>query len=426
MDNQKKAFNLRELVKKKAVKNGAWMYLLQFFNTVVPLLTLPYITRILGTAEYGIVSIAINILGYYQVIVEYGFGMSATRRVALDNKNLDMNKLFTSIIFARILLVLICLIFTGGYFFANRNNLEQCICILIMMVGLLGNCVQLNWLFQGLQHMKYISIISMVSRIISVICIFLFVKASDDLFLYCLLYSISPFINGVLGLIIARIKFKISFSKVSFEDIWNEIKNGWYVFTTQLSSKVFGAIGITFLGMFASHSEVGIYSAIQKIPNIILLIWAPIGQVIYPICSKRMSDSFFEGKKFVIKIQKIVMPFFLLGSLLIAIFSKVIVFIMFGENYISHFYWSIPLLLWLLLSINNNFLGIQILLGSGHDKEYSKCFQVGVICTIVFNLVLIYFFHGNGACIAPVLSEIVLMIMLRKEIIKIEKVRSSV
>ena len=80
---------IKKILKRKSVKNGAWLYLLQIFNTVVPLLTLPYITRILGAKQYGIFSIAINVIGYYQVVVEYGFAMSATRKVALSDKNSD-------------------------------------------------------------------------------------------------------------------------------------------------------------------------------------------------------------------------------------------------------------------------------------------------------------------------------------------------
>ncbi|MCB7065273.1 oligosaccharide flippase family protein [Enterocloster citroniae] len=73
--------SIKSILEKKSVKNGAWMYLLQIFNTIVPLLTLPYITRILGASQYGMFSIAINIITYFQVIVEYGFGMSATRKL---------------------------------------------------------------------------------------------------------------------------------------------------------------------------------------------------------------------------------------------------------------------------------------------------------------------------------------------------------
>lgn len=81
-------FSIKGALKKKVVKNGDWMYLLLIFNTVVPLLTLPYITRIICAKQYGVFSIAINIIGYYQVFVEYGFGMSVTRKGALSDDKL--------------------------------------------------------------------------------------------------------------------------------------------------------------------------------------------------------------------------------------------------------------------------------------------------------------------------------------------------
>ena len=73
-------YDLGSLLRKKAFSNGVWLYLLQFFNAVIPLLTLPYIVRILDTENYGIFSVALNIVIYMQVFVEYGFGMSATRK----------------------------------------------------------------------------------------------------------------------------------------------------------------------------------------------------------------------------------------------------------------------------------------------------------------------------------------------------------
>ena len=197
--------SIKSILEKKSVKNGAWMYLLQIFNTIVPLLTLPYITRILGASQYGMFSIAINIITYFQVIVEYGFGMSATRKVVLANgvpKNL--NYIFTSVLYSRCILVTVCFILTGIYTILNIENINQCMCLLVLMVALFGNCIQLNWLFQGLQQMQYISIINIIARTISVILIFIFVNTPDDLLLYCFLYSVSPFVSGLLGLFVAK------------------------------------------------------------------------------------------------------------------------------------------------------------------------------------------------------------------------------
>lgn len=412
---------IKQLIYNKSFQNGGWMYLLQFFNTILPLITLPYITRILGTIQYGTFSIALNIIGYLQVFIEYGFGMSATRKIALSNKNVDyINKIFTCVIFSRIILSVGCYLFIFIYSIFNLYHFEQIISLLILSICLFGYCFDQSWLFQGMQELKYLSIINIIARVCSVILIFILIKTPNDLIMYCFLYSISPLLSGILGLILAIKKFNVKFTKVTFSDISNELRSGWYVFTTQLSSKVFGSIGITFLGIFASNSVVGIFSAIQKIPNVLMLGWSPISQILYPISSKKIQESFNEGKKFILKVRNVLILLFGLIAIFISVFSKNIVYIAFGTQYASYFYWIFPLLLWLIVAILNNFYGIQILLGSGHDKEYSKCFQMGVLCTLVSNFILIYFLGGTGAAIAPLLSEFVLMILLRREIKKIK------
>lgn len=409
------------ILKKKAIKNGAWLYALQIFNTVVPLLTLPYITRILGTAQYGVFSIAINIIGYYQVIVEYGFAMSATRKVALSDKHTNsLSKTFSTVLVARCFLLIACIGLTIVYIGLNKNQMVQCICLIILMITLFGNCIQLNWLFQGMQQMRYITIVSVISRTATVVLTFLFVKTVNDLYLYCVLYAISPVVSGVLGLFFAKRCFHIHFVSIGLQDIWDELRSGWYVFTTQLSSKVFGAIGITFLGIFASAEEVGIYSAIQKIPNILILAWTPITQVLYPISSRKFQKSFAIGEEFVNKTKRIFVPLFAIIAITCSVLSKIMVKIAFGDEYVTRFYWMIPMLMWMLVAIHNNFTGIQTLLASGHDREYSNCFQVGVVVTIVLNFILVYFFKGNGACMAPLLSELALNIMLNKKVKELE------
>ena len=204
-------------------------------------------------------------------------------------------------------------------------------------------------------------------------------------------------------------------------DIWTEMKSGWYVFTTQLSSKVFGAIGITFLGLFAPNEEVGIYSAIQKIPNILIYAWTPITQVLYPISSQKFQDSFEIGEQFVERSKRIFLPVFGLIAVAFTIFAKFVVQVAFGAEYVVKFYWIIPLLWWMVVAIWNNFSGIQTLLASGHDREYSKCFQIGVVITIILNFMLVYLFKGDGACMAPLLSELALGLMLKREVNKLKK-----
>lgn len=412
---------IKMMISSKAVGNGLWMYLLQFFNAIIPLVTLPYVTRILGTTQYGIFSTSFNLVGYLQVVVDYGFSMSATREVALIEKNANkISRLFSAVFYSKAILLLSCILFSACYLEVWQPSRIQSLSYWLLMLTLIGIFLQVDWLFQGLQDMKYISIANIVARTTTTIMIFVGVKSYNDILLYCFLYSLSPVISNFIGIIIVKYKYKLKLCLVSFNEIRKEFKNGWYIFTTQLTSKVFGSIGITFLTFLATKSTVGIFSAIQKIPNILILLWLPISQVLYPIVSKKMDDSFEKGKLFVLKVRKYMLIFFLICTLILSAFSKIIVQVAFGSAYSSKFIWLIPLLFWVLISIDNNFWGIQILLGSGHDREYSFCFQISVIVTVILNLLFIYLWGGLGASLAPLVSEIVLDILLIKTVNRIK------
>lgn len=408
---------LKRLLTTNGFRNGAWMYALQIFNTVVPLLTLPYVTRVLGSGGYGLFSIALNFTSYFQVVVEYGFDMSATRKVAVSSGDKEsLSASFSRVLSARIFLFILCCMILGLYCLANAEQIAQVACLVLMMISVLGSCIQQTWVFQGMQDMRFISLATIFGRTISTVLVFAFVRTADDVLIYCFLYSISPVLSGAIGLLVARKRYELKYRWVGFSGIMNELRDGFYVFTTQLSSKVFGSIGLTFLGIVSSPREVGVYAAIQKIPNTLMLAWTPISQVIYPIVSKKMARSVKEGASFIRRIRLAVLVGFGAMAVLISLFSRQIVEIAFGSEYSRHSYYVIPLLAWLVVAINNNFLGVQTLLASGHDKEYSACFQIGVVITLLLNWVLIYSFGGLGAAVAPLASEIMLAVLLAKKV----------
>ena len=413
--------DIKGVLKKKSVNNGLWLYALQFFNTIIPLITIPYITRILGAEQYGVFSLALNFTSYLQVAVEYGFALSATRQVAFLKNDKDLSKLFVSVISARFILYFISLIATGCYVLLTNRSQEFYLCLVVLSVSLIGYCFQENWLFQGKQEMRFISISSIIARSITTIAIFCFVKTKKDILLYCILYSLSPVVTNMLGTIIAIIRYRITFVHLGIKDIFFTLKDGMYIFFTNLSAKVFGAIGVTILGVFGTEYQVGVYSALYKIPYILMLLWQPIAQVLYPISSKKIIDSYDDGRAFICKVRNYCLFIFGFIAILVAAFCKPLAQLLFGEEYSQYYYIILPLLIWMLLGILNNFIGIQTLVGSGHDKEYSKAFQIGVVCTVLINLVLIRLFNIIGTAFAPMLSEAVLCFLLIRQVKKVNR-----
>ena len=242
---------IKNLLRSKVSKNSMWLLVLQGFNTLLPLVTLPYITRILSGTAYGEFSIALNLIGYLQVLVEYGFGLAGARKVATAKDKEQLNTIHSGIISARFILLILCLVVLGAFALFSGYEKSLLICIGILFLMVVATVFQQNWFFQGISEMKNITLVNIVSRTISVILIFCLVKETKDLYLYCLLYSSNYIISSFLGCVIVRVKYGVRFLRLKFSHLKRELIEGWSLFVSSAMIKIFGGIGITILGIVA-------------------------------------------------------------------------------------------------------------------------------------------------------------------------------
>lgn len=413
---------LKKVFENKVFQNGLWLYALQFFSTIVPLFTLPYITRVLGPSQYGIFSFSLIIITYFQAVVEYGFDLSGSRKIALSTDKKEHALIFTRILSAKIFLCISAFLLLLVSFYLFDLDFTERVTMLALFTLVIGTSLQQTWLFQGLQRMKFITLINLLSRSISVILIFLFVKSESDLYLYAFLYSITILLNGIISLIIIKNKLNITLSKISWRDIIEELKDGWHTFTTSAMSKIFGGIGILVLGISSPPSVVGIYAAIQKIPYILVMFYAPVGQALFPHISQQFNISYYTGRSLLKKIWLIVIPLTLSMGFFLVLFSEFTISLLYGESFLVHSYVFAPLVGWFVLSVTNNLLGIQNLVANGKLKEYSKAFNLSVLLLVSFNIVLGWLWGILGVALASFLVEGILTLLLIYQIKKVEKV----
>lgn len=416
--------NIKNFIRSKLFKNGMWLFFLQIFNTVVPLLTLPYITRVLGTSNYGIFSLSLNWITYFQVIVEYGFGFTGARKISIEGDS-GLQNLYSRIISARFLLLAISYLGMNVLAYITDIGIQQYKSMNILFLVIIGVAFQLTWLFQGKQDMKAITIINAVSRLISVFLVFLVVKVPDHLYLYCFCYSGTFIFSSILGLALSRKKYGLKVKLVTFREVIEEMKDGWYLFISQAMSKIFSNVGTTVLGAVASANIVGIYSAIYKIPYIMILFFTPISQVLYPYISIKFSKSFQKGCQTVKQSAMCVVGLFAIGGLVIILLRNFLIEFAFGTAYTEYSNVIIPLTVWMVLSITNNFLGIQFLVASGHQKEYSQAFSLSAIITVILNITLGIAFGIYGVSSAATIGEACLMFLLILQILKVKSIKEE-
>lgn len=397
----------------KLVKNASWLMVLQGVNIIVPFLTVPYVTRVFGASTYGVFAVALNWVTYFQMIVEYGFDLSATRRVvgvADDPKRLG--RLVSAVVAARLMLVALCLAATGVLAVTCTATGEQLGCMVVLFSMLVGIALQLNWLFLGLQDMKFITVATAVARVASAVLIVLMVNRPDQLLLYAFLYSFTFLLSGVLTHLFAWRKYRVRLACIRFKDVYDAFKDGFPLFLSNAASKIISNVGVTVLGFSQATAVVGSYSVVLKIPQIINMMFSPVSQALYPRVNEECLRSKSEAKRYVLKLAIPIVGGFAVCLAAIVLLRKPLVGLIFGEDYLSCANALIPLALWVLLGVVNNFLGVQLLIPFGYQAVYSKLILADSVLSLVLNVVLGSAFGAMGVASAVAIAEAVLTAFL--------------
>lgn len=397
---------------RKLLENTGWLLVLQAVNILLPFVTVPYVTRVFGTDLYGVFSIALNWITYYQLVVEYGFNLSATKKVVEAKTRAEYDSLVTAVVSARLVLVILCFAAVLVLGLVSAASGEQLSCMLVLFSMLVGIALQLNWLFQGLQDMKMITIATASARTLSVVLIFLLINNQGQLALYSFLYSITYLASGILTHALAWRRHGVRLRKPSLRNMLCEMRDGTPIFLSSAAGKIIGNVGVTVLGAYQSAAVVGAYAAVLKIPQMASLMFTPIGQALYPRVNEERLRSKAAAAKLVIKFGGPVTAFFAVMLAVIVILRESLVSILFGSAYLIAADTLIPLSAWVLFGIVNNFLGVQLLIPFGHQRLYSALMIADSVLALVLNMLLGSNFGAIGVASAIAISEMVLTVLL--------------
>lgn len=397
---------------KKLLENAGWLLALQAVNILLPFVTVPYVTRVFGTDGYGVFSMALNWVTYFQLVIEYGFNLSATKKVVGTKSVAELNRLVSAVVFARMGLVGVCFLIVLVLGATSAATGDQLACMMVLFSMLVGIAIQLNWLFQGLQDMKVITIATAAARSLSVLLVFLFIKHPDQLVLYSFLYSITFLFSGLITHIFAWKRYGVRIGLPSLRQILEEMRDGMPIFLSSAAGKLIGNVGITVLGSCSTSTIVGSYAAILKIPQMVSLMFTPIGQALYPRINEECIKSRRDAAKLVVRFGLPTIALFGLGLLGIAALRVPLVALLFGKDYLPCADTLIPLAMWVLLGIINNFIGVQLLIPFGCQSIYSALMIADSILSLTLNFLLGYSFGAMGVASAIAVSEAALTVAL--------------
>ncbi len=408
---------LKDKDKKVLLENFISLSVLQGANYILPLITLPYLVRVLGPEKFGLLAFAQAFAMYFGLFIDYGFNLSATREVSIHRENKKkLSEIFSSVLIIKIGLFIISLMILSIIVFSFEKFRQNWFLYYLVLLPFIGNVIFPFWFFQGIENMKYITMINFISRLIFTILIFLIIKEASDYYLVPVLNFFGGIIGALLSLWIVYKTFKIRFFLVNLQVILDRLKGGFDLFLSSFTSSFYRNFNTVALGILTNDLYVGYYAIAEKIIKIIQLLQGVVGNVLYPYLSKRFSSDYFLFFKLSEKYFKVVVGIYGTIFVVVLIASPIIVYIINGsiqENILLNLrIMSIVIFIGGL----NYFYGVIGLLSMGFNGEYTRGVLITSISNIFIVFILAFFLKDIGASIAFVSSEILLLIIFYRYI----------
>lgn len=406
-------FDLFRRYKKHKILASNFVYLsiLQGLNLILPLITFPYLIRILGIEYFGLLSFSFAFITYFQIITDYGFNATGTRDVAMAIDNSErQNEIFNQIMSTKLFLTLLSFVLLMGIVFTFHIFRTYWLIYLFSFGSILGQAIFPIWYFQGIQKMKYITYLNLTTKIFFTIALFIFIKQKSDYYLVPVFNALGFIFAGLFSLFYIRKDFNIKFKIQSFKKIKEELNKGKYVFLSELKISLFTNTNTLILGIIAGNQAVGFFSASEKLARAIGNFQTPISNTLFPYLSKEMA---LDKNKTLQKIKKITTygtVIFLVIIVICFCFANQIITIIYGTDMDSAVIIFKILILIPLFSFLDTMFGKQILLNLGKDNLYFRVILYATIINLSINLLLTYFYKELGTAIALIITQIVIVI----------------
>jgi PST family polysaccharide transporter len=378
--------------KKRLLSNFFSLSVLQAFTYILPLLTLPYLVRVLGIDKFGLVMFAQSFIMFFNILVDYGFNLSATREVSIHRNNKEkLTEIFSSVMSIKFILIGISFTILSivVFIFDKFSSHWELYYLTFLMV--IGQALFPIWYFQGMERMKYITIVNVFSKLLFTVLIFVFIQNESDYILVPILNGFGFILSGIIAQYLIFNKFHQKFNLKSLK-LKEHFKNSFHVFLSISSSTVLSATPILLIGTFLDYTMAGYYSAFEKLVSAIKSFFYIINQTFFPRLSKVFTESVEQYKT----IWKKLSIFTIMGSILVymilLVVSEVFIKYYLGENFLEHMYIFYILSFSIIFYTIINSLGLNGLLVIGKHKQLSTSQIIPAFIFIcVSPLILQYF-----------------------------------
>lgn len=399
-------------MKIKSIKlNFIMNFLLTASSILFPLITFPYVSRVLGPTGTGNVTMGTSVVSYFTMVAMLGvptYGVRACASVR-DNK-VELSKIVQELLIINIIMMLIAYIAFFITIFCVPSFRIMKTLYLMSSIAIVMNVIGVNWLYQGLEQYSYITFISLVFKVVALVLMFALVHKADDYIWYALITVIGGFGSSIFNFI--RLRKLILLKPFQHYDFKRHIRPMFTFFAMTVATTVYTNLDVVMLGLMKSNYDVGLYNAAVKIKLIMVSLVTSLGTVLLPRISYYYEQN--QVKEFhnlISKVFSFVLLFAIPCCLYLMVFAKDTILFLSGKEFLEAVPAVIIITPTILLIGLSNITGIQVLVPTGKESLVLRSVVCGAVVDFVLNLMMIPKFGAAGAAFGTLAAELVVLIV---------------
>ena len=398
---------------KVVIKNMISLLGIHCVNYLVPVITLPYLVRTLGAKSYGELGFTIAFIQYFAIMTEFGFNLSITKKIALYREDkTEVSSLFWNIMSCKLLLagagfIIMLLLMTVVPMLQSLRWVLFC-----YYLNVIGFLLFPIWLFQGLEKMGWIAACNITAKVSAVPLTFWLVQSPADANMAALTISLTNLFAGCIALGFVYRHGWVNWQRPSFQRIWSELKDGWYVFISMASMSLYASSTTVILCFIAGPVAVGYFVAADKFRQLVQGVIGPVSQAIYPRMNTLFASNRDEGFSALRKLIIAQAVGCLCLSIGLYLVSDWLVALAYGAGH-AHTVTVLHWLAWMPFMVGlTNVFGVQTLLVLGFKKEFGRAHLTAGVFSVVVLMPMAYWLQEQGAAIITLASECVVFLMM--------------
>ena len=309
-------------------ENIASLTLLQVCGYVFPLLTFPYLTKVLGAECFGLIAFAATVIGYFQTFTDWGFQYTAVRDIAQHQDSPEeVSRIFSRVMNARVCLMLLSLLVLLAMLFIVPSFKENSLVLIFTYFIVPGHVLFPDWFFQGIERMKYVTLSNFIFKVVFTILVFVCIHDRSDYLWQPLLTALGYLVAGVFSMFLIIRKWGYQWYFTSFRQIWETIREGFDIFLNTILPQMYNSFSQLLLMFWAGPTACGLYAAADKFNAIMSQMIQVVSRAFFPFLARRIDKHALYAKMYITVTA--------LCSLLLIITAPYIIKIFFSDEFVD-------------------------------------------------------------------------------------------